>query len=145
MAVDRCVDNGFLHVDQVRHGDVLRYHGDGLFGWVDVARLEDLARVHASEDGLDPFGCGLLAGDQSLGAEDACRRIDISTDGVDCNDMCGLVIPGTVFLPVGSRYLLPRVVEGDGIREDLHFTSIWRNEARDGTMVLIDLARSGLV
>jgi len=38
--------------------------------------------------------------------------------------MCGLVVPRTVLSPVGSRYLLPRVVEFALVRKHLHFDRV---------------------
>lgn len=54
------------------------------------------------------------------GTYNAGLGVDASRKGVNGDDMRGLVVPWTVFAPVGSRHLLPRVVEGYLIRKDLH-------------------------
>lgn len=119
------VDNLFLDVDEVAPGQVLADHGDGAVGGVDVAGLVDEALVHlAADDGLDPVGGGLAAGNEALGAEDAGGRVDGSREGVDGDDVLRLVVPGAILLPVGRGDLVPRVVEGDGVGKDLHFDCI---------------------
>lgn len=96
------VDDLLLDVDEVAPGEVLADHGEGLVGRVDVARLEDVADVHvAADDGLDPVGRRLLAGDEALGAEDARRGVDGAMERVDGNDVLRLVVPGAVLAPIG--------------------------------------------
>ena len=79
---------GLAYVEEVRpchvHGAECKLLGDG----VDVGGLVDHGRVLAAEYGLYPFGCRLLACDETFGAELRCvsfvpgeaggaRRIDM--------------------------------------------------------------------
>ena len=72
------VDDGLLYSDEVRPCDVLRHHGNGLLGRVDVRHLEDLTGVCAADNGLEPVGYGLLASDETLGSKNASRLVDTS-------------------------------------------------------------------
>lgn len=102
----------------------------------------------AAEEGREPFGRGLLAGDEALGAEldvamgsardsskkilrrgrarlakthNACGRVDMARKGVDGDDMGRLLVPGTIFAPVVDGDLFPGVLEVVGGGEELHF------------------------
>lgn len=68
----------------------------------------------AAEEGEHPGGGGLGAGDEAFGAEDAGCGVDGAGEGVDGGDVGGLVVPGTVFAPVGGGDFGPGVVEGVG-------------------------------
>jgi len=105
------VDYCLLNLDEVGPGNVLRYHGDCLRGGVDIGRLDNLARVHATKESFQPFGSGLLAGDEALSAEDAGGGVDLTGDGVDSDNVGALVVPWAVLAPVGGCYLLPGVVK----------------------------------
>lgn len=100
--VQGAVDDRLLAVDDVGPRQVPRHHGDGTAGRVDVRGLEDLRHVAGADDGLDPLRCRLLAGDEALGAKDARRGVDGAGEGVDGDDVGGLVIPRAVFPPVGG-------------------------------------------
>lgn len=92
-----------LDIDEVAPGQVLADHGEGLVGRVDVGGFKDVADVHGvAHEGLDPFGRGLLAGDETLGAEDARLSVDAAGERVHGNDMLGFVVPWAVFAPVGG-------------------------------------------
>ena len=66
------IDHLFLNADQVAECQVLADHGDGFCGGVDVGSFVDHGRLKVAENGFHPLWCGLLAGDETLGAEDAC-------------------------------------------------------------------------
>lgn len=68
----------------------------------------------AAEEGQHPGGRGLVAGYEALGAQDAGLGVDVAGEGVDGDDVRGLVVPGTVLAPVGGGDFFPRVVEGAG-------------------------------
>jgi hypothetical protein len=88
-----------LNADEVAEGEVLADHGEGLGARVDIAGLVDLRLIHLGrEDGLEPLGRALLAGDEALGAEDAGGRVDGPRKRVDGDDMLRLVVPGAVLL-----------------------------------------------
>ncbi|KAI6763757.1 hypothetical protein HG530_007546 [Fusarium avenaceum] len=115
------VDTLLLNVDEVAPCQVLADHCDGLVHRVDVAGLVHEALVScASDDSLDPVRDGLLAGDETLSAQDAGRGVDFAGEGVDGNDMLRLVVPWAVLCPVGSGHLVPGVVVGHAVAEDLH-------------------------
>ena len=98
---ERAVDDLLLHSDEVAPCKVVGDHRQCASLRVYVAGLVDVALVGVAEESLDPFGSGLLAGDEALGAEDASVGIDGSSDGVDSDDMLRLVVPWAVLLPVG--------------------------------------------
>jgi hypothetical protein len=120
VGAERAVCDLLLHADEVAPCQVLAHHGEGSCGGIDVAGLVDVALIGVAHEGLEPLGRGLLACDEALGAEDAGGRIDIARNSVDCDNVLGLVIPRSVLLPVGRGDLVPRVVECDGVGEDLH-------------------------
>lgn len=127
MVGEGAVDHLLLYANQVVPGQVLAHHGESLVCRVDVGGLVYEVVIHgAANEGLHPFGSRLLAGNQSLGSQDAGSRVDRAREGVDGHDMLGFVVPGTVLLPVGCGYLVPRVVVGDGVAEDLHFEVVCR-------------------
>ena len=79
---------GFAHVEEVGPCHVHGAEGELLGDGVDVGGLVDHGRVLAAENGLYPFGCGLLACDEAFCAELRCvsfllgeaggaRRIDM--------------------------------------------------------------------
>lgn len=68
-------------------------------------------------------------GYDDLGATyDSGRRVDVSGEGIDGNDMRRLVVPWRILDPVGGGDLLPGVVEGLGIAEEPHGKSgrVWK-------------------
>ncbi|KZL80310.1 hypothetical protein CI238_11057, partial [Colletotrichum incanum] len=123
---DGLVNNGLLNGDEVGEGEVLGDHGDGLRGRVDVGGFEDVRDVRvgtgagAANKRGEPLGSGLLASDEALSAEDPRSRVDAAADGVDGDYVRRLVVPWAVLAPVGGRDLLPGVVEGHSVGEDLH-------------------------
>lgn len=122
MVAEGLVYDLLLNVDEVAPCQVLANHGDGLVDGVDVASLIHEALVASTtDDGLDPIGHGLLAGDQTLGAKDTGRGVDFAGEGVDGNDMLRLVVPRAVLCPVCCGHLVPGVVICDLVAEDLHF------------------------
>lgn len=101
---DGLVDDGLLDGDEVGEGQVLGDHCDGLVGRVDVGGLKDVGDVRvaaaAADEGGEPLGGGLLAGDEALGAEDPRGWVDAAADCVDGDYVRRLVVPRTVFAPV---------------------------------------------
>ena len=65
----------------------MRTHGDFLCGGIDVGDFVDEGGVLAAEEGADPFWCGLFAGYEAFGAEDAGGRVEVAGEGVDADDM----------------------------------------------------------
>lgn len=115
------VNDLLLDVDEVVVRQVLADHGDGLVFRVDIAGLIDVLVLKVrAHNGLDPVRARLLAGDEALSAQDTSLGVDLAGDGVDGDDVLRLVVPRAVLSPVGGRDLVPRVVEGDGVGEDLH-------------------------
>lgn len=112
-----------LNADEVAESEVLAHHGESSCGGIDVAGLVDVALVGVAQESLEPLGCGLLACDEALGLENAGRRVDVAGEGVDGDDVLRFVVPWAILLPVGRGNLVPRVVEGDGVGEDLHCDS----------------------
>lgn len=65
----RPVDDGLLHRDEVREGEVRRAHGDFLRLRVNVGGLEDVGGFVSAHHGEEPFRCGLFACYEAFGAE----------------------------------------------------------------------------
>lgn len=78
-----------------------------------------------AEQGGQPGRHGLRAGEEALGAEDAGGGVDAPREGVHRDDVAGVLVPGTVFLPVGGGDFGPGVVEGVGGGEDTHGRRGW--------------------
>lgn len=115
------VDDLLLDVDEIAPRQILADHRESLVAGVDIGCLEDVAYVHrGAHYCLDPFRRGLLAGDEALGAEDACLGVDGAGEGVDCDNVLRLVVPRAIFAPVGRGHLVPGVVVCDGVGKDLH-------------------------
>lgn len=53
----------------------------------------------------------MAAGDEAFGAEDVGGRIESAGESVDGDDVRGLVVPGTVFPPVGGGDFIPGILE----------------------------------
>ena len=66
----------------------------------------------------DQSGCVLVAGQETLSAEDTSLWVDVALEDIDCYDMGTLLV--WVFHPVGSSDLSPGVVECMGCLEELH-------------------------
>lgn len=77
------IHHRLLDREEVTPGHVLRAHGDLLRRGVDVGDFIDQACVLATEECADPLWRGLFAGDEALGAEDVCCRVEGSGDGID--------------------------------------------------------------
>lgn len=65
----RPVDDGLLHGDEIREGEVRGAHGDFLRLRVNVGGLEDVGGFLSAHHGEEPFRCGLFACYESFGAE----------------------------------------------------------------------------
>lgn len=65
--------------------------------------------------------------------------VDIVGEHVNRDDMGGLLIPGTVFTPVGRGHLVPGVVKGACGLEDLHRRS--DTEKRSNRIDVLSLTR----
>lgn len=65
----RAVYDGFANGEQVGEGHVHAAHGDLLGRRVDVRGFVDVGDLLAAEEGSEPFGGRLLAGDKTFGAE----------------------------------------------------------------------------
>lgn len=103
MVIEWSVDNRLLNVEKVVPCDVLRDHGDGPLLWVDIGRLKNLLILHAgAQDLLQDLRHALLAGDEAFCAQDASLGVDGPADGVDGENVGGLVVPWAVFPPVGG-------------------------------------------
>ena len=54
-----------------------------------------------AEESDDPVGSGLCACNEAFGTKDTRSLVDVAGKCVDGYDMGGLLVPGTVFEPVG--------------------------------------------
>lgn len=86
--------------------------------------------ILAAEERGEPFGSGLLAGDETFGTElvgklaivrvsramqqkthNAGGRVNVTRNSVDGDNVGALIVPRAVLAPICSRHLLPRVVK----------------------------------
>lgn len=89
------VHHRLLHAEEVGPGHVLGTHGDFAIGrvGVDVGDFVDEGGVLVAKEGVQPLGAGLFTGYEAFGAEDAGGGVEVAGEGVDGDDVGGLVIP----------------------------------------------------